>query len=185
MHITRATPADVDRVADLITLAFHDLPPSRWLVPDPRLRPELTRANFVMWTRHAIDHGHVDLIDGRAAAVWFHRDQGPIPTPETYAPKPRFRLMDEVFAAHHPDDDRHHHLVFLAVEPGQQRQGLGTALLDHHHAHLDAANLAAFLEASSPENVEFYLESGYQVVNGPYHLPDGPPLWPMWRVPGS
>ncbi|TWP46883.1 GNAT family N-acetyltransferase [Lentzea tibetensis] len=183
MHITLATSADVGRVADMITRAFHDLPPSRWLVPDPAARAELTRANFTTWIAHALKHGHVDLLDdARAAAVWFHPDEGPVPLPDDYASTGRFRLMDDTFAAHHPADDRHHHLSFLAVEPAHQRRGLGTAMLNHHHRTLDERGLSAFLEASSPANVEFYLESGYHVLGEPYRLPeDGPPMWPMWR----
>lgn len=183
MHITRATAADVARVAELITKAFYDLPPTRWLVPDVTHRATRTRANFAMWTAHALRHGHVDLIDTRAAAVWFHRENGPIPDPVDYAPQGRFRLMDETFAAHHPTPS-HHHLALLAVDPDHQRGGLGSALLRHHHEQLDELGVAAFLEASSPDNVEFYLESGYHVMGQPYRLPvDGPPMWPMWRSP--
>ncbi|GLZ31673.1 N-acetyltransferase [Lentzea sp. NBRC 105346] len=180
MHITSATADDVGRVADLITSAFADLPPSVWLVGDAGERPALIRANFAMWTTHALKHGHVDLIDTRAAAVWFHRER-PVPLPDDYAPAARFRLMDDTFAAHHPDHDQHHHLAFIAVHPDHQGHGLGRALLDHHHAILDAKGLSAFLEASTPGNVRFYEASGYRVLGEPYHLPDGPPLWPMWR----
>jgi ribosomal protein S18 acetylase RimI-like enzyme len=183
MHITRATAADVGRVADLITRAFHDLPPSRWLVPDPADRPERTRANFTMWVTHALDHGHVDVLGDRGAAVWFDRTK-PVPLPRDYAATGRFRLMDDTFDAHHPDAP-HHHLAFLAVAPEHQGRGVGSELLKHHHVLLDELRVAAFLEASSPGNVEFYERHGYHVLGEPYRLPDGPMMWPMWweRVP--
>jgi len=33
-----ARPADLEDLSDLIAAAFHDLAPSRWLIPDPAAR---------------------------------------------------------------------------------------------------------------------------------------------------
>jgi GNAT superfamily N-acetyltransferase len=179
--ITRATEADTAQVANLISTAFQNLPPSVWLEPDPQRRRDLSRENFAMWVRHALSHGHVDVIGTEAAAVWFHRDNGPVPLPDDYDPPDRFRLLDDTFDAHHPQDEAHHHLAFLAVDPRLQNQGRGGRLLEHHHGELDRLRLGAFLESSTESNVRFYEKRGYAVLGEAYRLPDGPSLWPMWR----
>jgi hypothetical protein len=46
----------------------------------------------------------------------------------------------------------------------------------------DEAGLGAYLESSKPENVPYYQRFGF-AVTGQIDLPDGPPLWPMWRAP--
>jgi len=49
-------------------------------------------------------------------------------------------------------------------------------------ARLDAARLPAYLEANHPRNRDLYQRHGYQ-VRSVIELPDGPPLWTMWRTP--
>jgi GNAT superfamily N-acetyltransferase len=89
--------------------------------------------------------------------------------------------LDAALDAHHPMDP-HHYLAFLAVHPDEQGHGIGSALLDRHHARLDRAGIPAYLEANDPRNRDLYLRHGY-VCRSEIRLPDGPPLWPMWRAP--
>ncbi|GAB3958082.1 hypothetical protein GCM10027614_74860 [Micromonospora vulcania] len=88
-----------------------------------------------------------------------------------------------MFAANHPHTD-HHHLAFLATRPDRQGQGLGTALLEHHHAWLDEAGMPGYLEASSPRSRDLYARNGYR-TGEPFRVPDGTPFWPMWREPAG
>jgi GNAT superfamily N-acetyltransferase len=195
--IRRGTPADLKSVTALIVDAFADLPVSRWLVPPAADRAAVLEGNFAIHAEHALAHGIVEIAgderdDVAGVAVWLPRpDPGPPPAdlevrleaacgPYT----PRFRELDEAFAANHPHgDERHHHLTFLAAAPARQGQGVGTALLAHHHKQLDDAGLPAYLEASSERARELYTREGYRAEK-PFHLPDGgPPLWPMWRLP--
>jgi predicted N-acetyltransferase YhbS len=77
----------------------------------------------------------------------------------------------------------HHYLAFLAVRPSRQCRGIGSALLDRHHARLDDAGVPAYLEANHPRNRELYLRHGYR-DRAEIQLPDGgPAVWPMWREP--
>jgi predicted N-acetyltransferase YhbS len=78
--------------------------------------------------------------------------------------------------------DAHHYLAFLAVRPERQNHGIGSALLDRHHRRLDAAGIPAYLESNDPRNRDLYLRHGY-AVRSVIQLPDGPPLWLMWRAP--
>lgn len=58
------------------------------------------------------------------------------------------------------------------------------ALLDDVLARCDEGATAAYLEASRPESVPFYERFGF-TVHHELHLPDGPPVWGMWRAPGA
>ncbi|MDI5976301.1 GNAT family N-acetyltransferase [Amycolatopsis magusensis] len=190
--IRRARAAEAGRVAGLIATAFESLDVSKWLVPDPHPRRATLAGNFHILVDHVLAHGHVDLLGDHAAAVWLPQEAGvELPPPPDYDARllaacgpytDRFRALDDAFEASHPHEP-HHHLAFLAVHPDAQGQGLGTTLLRHHHRELDAAGTAAYLEASSLRAAALYEREGYHFRGEPFHLPDGPPMYPMWRDP--
>lgn len=189
-RIVSASENDVDEVADLIAGSFQRLAVAHWLAADPAARFETMRSQFAILIAHAFEYGFVYIDAGRTgAAVWFDRtrlDSGPpdydrrlqeICGPHT----PRFTALDEAFAAHHPPEG-HHHAAFLGVREGYQSRGVGTALMAHHHRWLDTQGVPAYLEASSPDNRDFYARQGYFPISV-IELPDGPKMWPMWREP--
>ncbi len=189
VDIVRADAAEAGMVADLIGEAFLRLEPSQWLVPDMDERARVLPANFRIYVDLAMDHGEVHVTADRSgAAVWFPRDR-PLPEPEDYESRlaaacgkwvDRFRVLDALFAAHHPSQP-HHHLAHLAVRPERHGQGIGSALLRHHHAFLDRHGMAAYLEASDPRSRDLYLRHGYEPRGEPFTVPSGAPFWPMWR----
>jgi GNAT superfamily N-acetyltransferase len=200
--------ADPGAVAELVALALHDLPPARWLVPDPRRRAEPLASHTRVWVEHAVDHGHVDTIATGAglvaAAVWFRHDDpaDPMPAPDDYDRRvrlacrtyaPRFHDLDAALDAHQPHATPHHRLAYLAVHPAHRGRGYGTSLLTVHHDRLDQSagsgasggaygGTSAFLTVSTPRAVELCRRHGYIPFGDPHHLPHhGPPMWPMWR----
>lgn len=192
--ITHARDADVAEVSALIASAFTELDVSRWLIPDAGRREPVLAANFRILVEHALRHGEVHFAPDRSGvAVWVHHGPSGPPEPPDYDRRlieacgehtRRFRLLDEGFEAHHPHGAPHHHLAFLAVRPGMRDSGTGSALLRHHHEHLDRTGLPAYLEASSERSRTLYERHGYRCLIAPFHLPEnGPPLWPMWRDP--
>jgi GNAT superfamily N-acetyltransferase len=191
--VITAGPADTDALSQVIADAFHDLAPSRWLLADPDARREIFPGYFRIYVEHALAQGVVHTTPDRtAAALWLPAGVRP-PTPDpgygirlTTATSPwthRFRLFDKALERHHPAGVAHHHLAVLAVAPGRQGQGTGTALLHAHHATLDAAGMPAYLEASGPRTRRFYLTCGYEDHGLPIHLARGPLMYPMWRNP--
>ncbi|GAA4564195.1 GNAT family N-acetyltransferase [Micromonospora coerulea] len=189
--IERLGPGETRAVAERIAGAFHVLAVTRWLVPDEAKREALLADNFEILVEHAMRHGIVHgTPDLAAVAVWLPQTGEPAPPPADYDARlaaacgewtPRFQHLDELFEAHHPHGD-HHHLVFLAVAPQWQGRGLGSALLRHHHAVLDAEGLPGYLEASSERSRELYGRHGYRAAE-PFRLPDGAAFHPMWREP--
>lgn len=192
-EIVRADTGQLDLVSALVAQAFESLAVTQWLVPAESERRRRLKANFRIFIEHAFEHGHVELTaDHAAVAVWFHHDGEEIPPPPDYDERlifvsgphlARFRQLDAAFDAHHPHDVMHHHLAFLAVHPDRQGEGIGSALMAPHHVRLDKAGTGAYLEASSTRARDLYLRHGYVVQGGPFYLPDGPPMWPMWREP--
>ncbi len=193
-RVIRADAADLGALSHVIAEAFHDLPPSQWLVPDPGLRRRIFPSYFLLYLEHALASGAICTTDRRdAAALWIRYDDDAPPPPDDYAERlaaltapwtTRFLAFDAALDRHHPARTPHHHLAILAVLPGRQGQGTGTLLLDSYHAALDKeAHAPAYLEAASQRTRQLYLRHGYGDLGPPIHLPHGPVMYPMWREP--
>ncbi|MEV6926362.1 GNAT family N-acetyltransferase [Dactylosporangium sp. NPDC051485] len=188
-------PVATEEITEVLAAAMGDGAVARWLMPDAALRRESNPAYFAIFAEHAVRFGEVyasvDPIDGKLSgvALWFPLTQA-IPPPVDYDSRlkevagpafDRISHLDAALEAEHPLVP-HHYLAFIAVRPDRQNLGIGSSLLARHHARLDRAALPAYLEANDPDNRELYLRHGY-VSRPPVLLPDGPPVWPMWREP--
>lgn len=192
--IRRATDEDLPMVVGTLAAGFHDGDFADWLVPNPQERAERYPGYFQILAEHALATGWVDIAaDGDAVAIW-HDFPGHPAEPAPIADYDqrlaaavgdavaRFRALDEAMEARHPSG-RHHYLGHLAVRPHRRRQGLGSALLRHHHRHLDEHQMPAYLEATGIDNQRLYLRHGYQ-KHPPYPIaPGAPAARPMWRNP--
>jgi GNAT superfamily N-acetyltransferase len=191
--VVRAGPADLELLSQLIAAAFHDLAPSRWLIPDPAARRHIFPGYFALHVTHALAAGLVHTTPGRdAVALWLPAGPGVLAPPlgqgqQLAAADPwtdRFAVFDQALEEHHPIGVHHQYLAILAVRPGCQGQGIGTVLLNARHRELDHGGVPAYLEASSPRARDLYQRHGYTLrPDAPFCLPGGPPMWPMWRQP--
>jgi GNAT superfamily N-acetyltransferase len=190
--VVAAGPADLEVLSDLIAEAFHGLAPSRWLIADPHARRRIFPGYFRLLIAYAMVAGLAHTTPGRdAVALWLPAGPGVPSAPTGHrerlaaATAPwtgRFAVFDRVLEEHHPAGVSHQHLAILAVAPGRQGQGIGTALLNARHRDLDRDGVPGYLEASSPRARDLYSRHGYTLRPGaPFRLPGGPPLWPMWR----
>jgi GNAT superfamily N-acetyltransferase len=207
--VVRAGEADIELLSQVIADAFFPLAPCRWLIPDQAARRDIFPGYFRMYVEHAMADGLVHTTPARdAAALWIPLGTQP-PAPldgyhehlaEITGPwVERFAVFDGELDAHHLTGIEHHHLAILAVRPDRQGQGIGTALLDAHHAVLDEKGMAAYLEASDERTRGIYLRHGYMDYGTPIQLPDssvvdgddsapgrpadGPRMYPMTRHP--
>jgi GNAT superfamily N-acetyltransferase len=193
--VIRAAPADLDTLSQLIAGAFCDLAPSRWLIADRATRRKIFPGYFRIYVEHTLEAGMAyTTTDRAAAALWIPFGQDAPTPPAGYGRRlaaatgpwaSRFQAFDVALEARHPAGLTHHHLALLAVRPGRQGQGIGTALLRWHHQILDRGGVPAYLEASSLRTRTLYLRHGYADHGPPIYLPEGPLMYPMLRPPRS
>jgi GNAT superfamily N-acetyltransferase len=189
-----AKPGDLRLLSQLIADAFNPLNVCEWLIPDQDARRDIFPRYFQIYVERAFANGLVHTTPDLAAVALWLPGSGPAEPPDGYQERlteitgpwvNRFQVFDAELDAHHPIGVEHHHLAILAVAPGRQGQGIGTALLDAHHAALDQLGVTAYLEAASERTRSIYLRHGYVLrPDAPIRLPDGPEMWPMWRIPG-
>jgi GNAT superfamily N-acetyltransferase len=191
-------PDHTGEVSDVIATVFADLSIAQYLVPESRDdRVRCLRAQFGLQIEHVHTlGGRVQGIraGGRliAVAVWLPAlAAGTPPDPPGYDGRlreitgehyPRFRTLDETFAAHAPDQP-HTHLLFAAATV--RGQGLGSRLLRHYLAEHDTQpGPMVYLEASSPAAARLYRRHGF-TGHPPVEIPgsDGVCLYPMRRAP--
>ncbi len=195
--VVAASPDDIPVLAAVIAEAFFDLRPSRWLVPDRAERRRIWPGYSRIYVEHAMTAGTVHTTTGRdAAALWIPVGQTPPQPPDGYTASltrvtgpylDRFQAFDAALDERHPTRFAHHYLAILAVRSDRQGQGVGTAMLEAYHHHLDSRiRQPAYLEASSERSRRVYLHRGYTDSGPPIVLPaGGPSLFPMVRQPRS
>lgn len=191
-QVRTATAADIPALSATLATAFQSDPVMAWCYPDDGRRRRMLPAVFRVFLEHAIPHGGVETLHGEVSgAIWLP------PTAEVdgeamagevveisgeYAERvaTTFALLDE----HHPTEAEHQYLFILGTRDSWQSKGLGSALIRSVTAGCDRDGVGAYLEATSERNRSLYERHGFRVTTE-FHLPDGPPLWCMWRAPGG
>jgi ribosomal protein S18 acetylase RimI-like enzyme len=83
--------------------------------------------------------------------------------------------------SHHPKEP-HWYLPMIGVDPIQQGQGLGSALMEHALIRCDRENKLAHLETANPRNVPLYERHGFGLLAS-IQIGDSPTVFPMLRRP--
>jgi GNAT superfamily N-acetyltransferase len=183
-----AQAQEEERLLSILTSAFVNDPPSRWLYPEPE---EYLRY-FPMFAR-AFGGGALELgtawrsEDFSACALWFPPGVGPeedllISVITNSLPSRRHREVLALFEAMgktHPIEP-HWYLPLIGVEAAYQGRGLGSAMLRETLAACDRDGLPAYLEASSLRNIPLYERFGFR-CGEPLLVGSCPPITPMWR----
>jgi ribosomal protein S18 acetylase RimI-like enzyme len=192
--VHKATLADAPRLALALASAFQDDPVITWVFPDEQRRRAVLPAFMDFRLRRlAFPHDQVWMTgDGAAAAAWL-----PPPGRALESRWQRLRLLPPLvrflglrtasvlgglnrMEERHPHGPPHWYLFILGAERAAQGQGLGSALLAHVLARVDADGVPAYLESSNERNLAFYGRQGFEVT-AEVVIPGGPRVWPMWR----
>lgn len=193
MPVRPATAADVPSLASVLARAFDDDPITRWSYGDGDRRP-FWAARFFGWQLRRLVRQDVTWTtdDHSGAALWAL----PGRWREGFADTLRLvvatgpgigRRLPRVLSGmteierRHPSE-RHLYLSVLGVEPEVQGTGVGSGLITPGLELCDREGLPAYLESSKERNVAFYARHGFRVT-GEVALPQGPPVWLMWRDP--
>ncbi len=187
MDVRLAEADERGAVLDTLTLAFATDPVTRYWWP-------AANDYLCWWPQVLFAQGEPAFtaktvfvtpdLDG--AAVWLAPGAQADPArmaalemPMTAAQAEVAGALGQAMAKHHPETP-HWYLWTLGVDPRVQGRGVGSALLKHTLAMIDADGADAYLEASNPALIPLYERHGFEVV-GMIQVGDAPPLAPMWR----
>jgi GNAT superfamily N-acetyltransferase len=190
--VRRARREDFRPLAAMLARAFYDDPVTSWFYPNAGRRIVHAQRFFAIRLRQLIDQ---DLIfttsDRSGAALWtqpgrWREDFGQSLMLLPMLPVLLPRIMRSTRAVREIERRHpvlpHFYLSVLGTEPEQQGGGIGSALLGPVLDTCDRDGVAAYLECSKDSNVAFYERHGFTVTDR-VELPEGPPLWFMWREP--
>ena len=187
-----ARRADFGPLAEVLARAFYDDPVTAWFYPDAARRLRHGRRFFAIRLRQLAGHGLIFTDEERTgAALWAppghwreNLRQSLMQLPMLPVLLPRIvratRAVREI-ERHHPVQP-HYYLSVVGTDPEKQGGGVGSALLVPVLQRCDETDTPAFLESSKESNLSFYARHGFAVTKR-IELPEGPPLWLMWREP--
>lgn len=196
-----ASPGDIEEAAEVLADAFFDDPIQAWLLPDAERRTARLRRVFGAELRH-------HLVGLRSTALALESDRGRIASVAGWTPpslwRPGIRAMSAIGLAYisvlgpralrglrflhridraHPTEP-HWYLAVLGTAPVHQGRGHASAALRQVLDRCDNDLVPAYLESSKESNVPFYERHGFQVTER-IEVPGVPPVWLMWRDPGT
>jgi ribosomal protein S18 acetylase RimI-like enzyme len=188
--IRDATEDDIRLVGTIGAAGFMDDPLMAWTLPDRRMREQFLAPVFGSLGRSFLDeHSALQIVDDACVTMWrspsFVAPAPDDPNAESPFPKDvqeRFRILGEMIEMATPETP-HWYLNVIATLPERQGRGLGAQALAPMCARFDVEGVAAYLESSNPRNMTLYRRHGFEEINDPIQLPDGPALYPMWREP--
>ena len=192
-----ARRSDIPALARVLGRAFHDDPVMTWMQPDADRRARALSGFFAAVTRHhylaggGVEVAESDGIIG-AAALWDPPGGWAISSGQQLGMLPaslrafrgrlaQGRILTDQMKAAHPEEP-HWYLGIIGSDPSSRCGGYGHALMRSRLERCDAECAPAYLESSNPDNIAYYNRFGFDVT-GLIEIPDGPTLWPMWRVP--
>jgi ribosomal protein S18 acetylase RimI-like enzyme len=185
---------DADQVSKAVGVtarALRDSPDTTAVSDDPLVRLEMLYSTFqgILSNARVAGVRRGDCVLGVAAAVGPGHCVGSMLPPEVRhldAPPvnatdaDRFLHFGSVIAAHDLDEP-HWHVGPVGVEPGFQSMGMGRAAMRLLCDEFEEHSRLAWLETAKPENVRFYINLGFEVVDESPMLTSH--LWFMRREP--
>ena len=192
VSVRNAVPDDFGPLAGVLARAFYDDPVTAWFYPDAARRLRHGRRFFSIRLRQLAGHGLIFTDEERSgAALWappghwredFRQSLRMLPMLPALLPHigRSTRAVREI-ERRHPVAP-HFYLSVVGTDPNKQGGGIGSALLAPILQMCDESGTAAYLESSKESNLSFYARHGFAVTER-IELPEGPPLWLMWREP--
>jgi GNAT superfamily N-acetyltransferase len=192
IEIRSATADEMPRVVSTIVAAFVADPPARFAWPCAHDYLEAMPLATREFAGACFQHGTAYISpDFSGAALWL--PPGVEPGGERLEKMFRDTAdpanLDDLLATFakmeqfHPSE-AHWYLPQIGVDPSAQGSGVGAALMRHALARCDRENTLAYLEASTPANVPYYEQFGFEAI-GQIQVGRAPPVTPMVRRPRS
>lgn len=173
-------PSRRSEAAELLADAFFDDPLSQYIIPDESKRRHGITRMMARCLHYGMLYGHVETTEEmEGLAVWIkpkYMDFNFIRTVRSglifvswllgRSAMQRFSKANKVADRLHAKyaAESHWYLFVLAAKSGCQRRGVGTALMQHGLARIDAEGLPCYLETNTEKNVGYYLGQGFEMV---------------------
>ncbi len=191
----------MSKVVELSSRAFFDDPFFSYLLPDDSMRRSRLPYFFRAVYTHMGDHGRVATVRDEhdvalGVAAWLTTGGYPLPmrvqlsqmpmSLRAFYRRPRSlvagnKYMAALVRAHRKDPQWY--LMVLCTDPPAQRSGVGTMLLEHAFAQVDAEGVGSHLETPRLDNVAYYQRFGYELIDALTPVEGAPPYYTMWRTP--
>lgn len=188
LRARKATTANLPELSHTLAAAFFDDPVFAWCYDDADRRREIGPAFFGVATDAIVPAEEIYTTDSIVAgAVWVppgvEDDEQLVTALGEVSGEYAGRLFDALgmMAEGHPQEP-HYYLFLLGTRPEWQSRGIGSELMRPVLEICDRDQVPAYLEATSDGSRRLYLRHGFEVTEE-FRLPDGPPMWRMWREP--
>ena len=172
---------DVKYVSKLFERVFFNWPVAVAIQPDEEIRRTKGHYFYAISIRHLIKYGEAyapsPKIEG--VAMWAHSDYYELSTWQIIkfgALKALYKLgakamkkgeMWMEFVEKNNSElteEPHYHLVWLGVEPGLQKKGIGTELMHALLNKFSKENMKCSLDTQEKKNVDYYKRFGFKVI---------------------
>jgi len=193
-------PREKKKASEVVAAAFFDYPMFTFYFPDPK-----RRARYLPWylgnvLNCALKYGEVYTTPEIAGVAFTlppghtkislgeYINNGFLLSPLFLGPANYRRSMeceDFVGVTHEKimDGRPHYYLWGLAVDPGQKRSGVGTALMQPVLQKADAEQKPIYLETHKQANVAYYQRMGFALAATENITPYDLTIWCMLREP--
>ena len=186
--IVQASITDLERVKGVLKLGFASDALLRWVFPDASSFLKCFDKWMEEFSKIAFENNIVYSEENFFGSSLWHPpgvefDNSALEPTFEYIPSDRIEVVVkffEEFEKYHPEDAWY--LSFIAVDPAQQRKGIGSFLLKEALQMIDERGDRAYLEASNEQNKTLYERHGFVEI-GRVQFEDSPPAFPMIREP--
>ncbi|HWM15855.1 MAG TPA: GNAT family N-acetyltransferase [Microbacterium sp.] len=187
--IKTASTSEEAAILAVLVLAFGADPATRWTWPTPNEYLQHFPIFAKILGGKAFTHEGAYYADGYAgAALWLppgvQQDDDALTAlmrRTSAAPLEDVSALFEQMERYHPREP-HWFLPFIGVDPCEQGEGYGAALMKHALIPCDRDHAPAYLESSNPKNIPLYERHGFDVL-GTIQVGTSPPIFPMLRRP--
>ena len=184
--IVQASITDSERVKGVLKLGFASDALLRWVFPDASSFLKCFDIWMEEFSKIAFENNIVYSEENFFGSSLWHPpgvefDNSALEPTFDSIPSDRIEVVIkffEEFEKYHPEDAWY--LPFIAVDPAQQRKGIGSFLLKEALKMIDERGDRAYLEASNEQNKALYERHGFVEI-GRVQFEDSPPAFPMIR----
>lgn len=200
MEIIKLDSKQKKRGTEVLTAAFFDYPMFQFYFPDPKRRARYLAPYLEGALNCALRYGEVHTTpeisgviftlppDHTKISLWEYIQNGCLGAPFFLGFRNYARVSEcEAFVAEIHEKIMngrpHYYLWGLVVDPGQQRKGVGRALLSPLLMKADSEKRPIYLETHEEKNVAYYQSMGFTLVHTGNIPKYDIQLWSMLREP--